>query len=289
MELPDYDAATDATLSLVEANNESAAGFQASCSPDNGDIAFWGPGESIPEFGSLGTAAWGIQVTAHVPVSYVFVRVLGLEGATITRSATVVRMPVGGVPITPMWVNYQTDYQYGQVQELLMATGPHYENIPGAFGWLEPPSGQSSEFLDLLRGYNLTYDQIVSNYVTVGDTSTAYPGLSVGQWRQALNTAPDGLARMDRAMWEPWAGDTFDDFRRDNPRLIIIPLCEYVGGEGAGAQFEIHAFGAFYIESINSQKKPYSLTGRFIQYHMPGTGGDPLAPETGLWTVKMVQ
>ena len=127
MGLPDYDAATDATLSLVEANNESAAGFQASCSPDNGDIAFWGPGESIPEVGSLGTAAWGMRVTTHVPVNYVFVRVVGFEDATVTRSATVVRMPVGGVPITPMWINYETDYQYGQVQELLMATGPHAE------------------------------------------------------------------------------------------------------------------------------------------------------------------
>lgn len=289
IELPDYDSATDVALSLVETNNESATGLPATCSPDDGDIAFWGPGDDIPDFGSLGTAAWSIRVTVHVPVSYVFVRVLGLEGASITRSATVVRMPVGGVPITPMWINYQTDYQYGEVQELLMASGPHYENIPGSFGWLEPPSGQSSDFLELLRRYDLTHEQVVSNYASVDDICTAYTGLSVGQWRQALDTAPDGLARMQRAMWEPWTGDSFDDFHDTNPRIMIVPMCEYLGGTGTGAQFQVLAFGAFYLESVNSKKTPYSLTGRFIEYHMPGAGGDALAPETGLWTVKMVQ
>ena len=94
---------------------------------------------------------------------------------------------------------------------------------------------------------------------------------------------------MDRAMWEPWTDDTFDNFHNDNPRVIIVPMAEYLGGTGTGAQFQIHAFGAFYLESINSKNKPYSINGRFIQYTLPGAAGDPLSPETGLWTVKMVQ
>ena len=72
-------------------------------------------------------------------------------------------------------------------------------------------------------------------------------------------------------------------------RIMIVPMCEYLGGTGSGAQFQVLAFGAFYVESINSQNKPYSLTGRFIEYHIPGAGGDALAPETGLWTTKLVQ
>ncbi len=286
-ELPVYSTAQGVALDLVAANNESR-GFTASCSPDNGDITFWAENETIPDFGLLGNYAWGMRVTSHVSVDYVFAPVLGLEGATVSRSCTVVRMPVGGMPICPMWISYETDYQYGQEQQLLMADGPHCANIPGSFGWLNPATG-TDDFADLLRGYNLTHEQIVSNYATVDDIWYAETGLSVGGWKSALDTAPDGLARMDRAMWEPWAGDTFDNFHSDNPRIVIIPMCEYLGGTGGGAEFQIHAFGAFYIESINSKKKPYDIMGRFIQYTLPGAAGDPLSKETGLWTVKMVK
>ncbi len=187
-----------------------------------------------------------------------------------------------------MWVSYETDYLYGQEQQLI-ADGPHCANIPGSFGWLEPPSGNNDLFLDLLRGYQVPHEDIVANYVSIDDICTATTGLSVGQWAKALDTSPDGLARMDRAMWEPWTGDTFDSFHNDNPRIVIIPMCEYLGGTGDNAQFQIHAFGAFYIESINSKKKPYAINGRFIQYTLPGAAGDPLSRETGLWTVKMVK
>jgi len=288
-ELPSEGTAQYVALSLVTANNESSGGFTATCSPMYGDIAFWGPNDTVPGFGALGSAAWGMRVTVHIPIDYIFARVLGLEGATVSRSCTVVRMPVGGVPICPMWVSYDTDYLYGQEQQLLMADGPHCANIPGSFGWLAPPSGENDLFLDLLRGYQIPYEDIVANYVSIGDICTATTGLSVGQWAKALDTAPDGLARMDRAMWEPWAGDTFDNFHNDNPRIMIVPMCEYLGGTGDNAQFQIRAFGAFYIESINSKKKPYSINGRFIQYTLPGADGDPLSPETGLWTVKMVE
>ena len=286
-ELPGYTTAHVVALELVTANNESR-GFTASCSPDNGDITFWGANDTIPDFGLLGNYAWGMRVTTHVPVDYVFAPALGLEGSTVSRSCTVVRMPVGGMPICPMWISYETDYQYGQEQQLLMADGPHCANIPGSFGWLNPASG-TDDFTDLLRGYNLTYEQIVANYATIDDIWTAETGLSVGGWKPALETAPDGLGRMDRAMWEPWAGDTFDSFHSENPRIVVIPMCEYLGGTGAGAEFQIHAFGAFYIESINSKTKPYDIMGRFIEYTLPGAAGDPLSKETGLWTVKMVQ
>jgi len=286
--LPDYAAAQTIALDLGAASNETASGVQVSCSSAH-DIQFWGPGETVPDFGLLGNVAWGMEVSGHVPVQYTFARVFDLEGATVSRSCIVVRMPVGGVPIAPMWINYQTDYQYGQQQELLMADGPHYENIPGSFGWLEPPSGDQTEFLELLRGYNLTPEQIATNYASIDDVLYAKTGLAVGQWRKALEQSSDGLARMERAMWEPWTYDTFDDFHHSNPRLVIIPMCEYLGDTGSGAQFQVHAFGAFWLESVNAKKKPYSITGRFIDYTMPGAGGDPLAPETGLWTVQMVK
>jgi len=107
-ELPVHGTAQSVALSLVTANNESMGGFAANCSPDDGDITFWGANETIPDFGLLGDYAWGMRVTTHIPVDYVFAPVLGLEGATISRSCTVVRMPVGGVPVCPMWISYET-------------------------------------------------------------------------------------------------------------------------------------------------------------------------------------
>ncbi len=287
-ELPDHTVAQTIALELVAANNETATGFQVSCSGAD-DIQFWGQGETIPDFSLLGSAAWGMEVSAHVRVEYAFASVFGLSGATVSRSCTVVLMPVGGVPICPMWSNYLTDYQYGQEEELLMADGPHFENIPGSFGWLQPPSGDQTEFLDLLRGYNLTAEQIASNWASVDDLLYAKTGLAVGPWRSALETANDGLARLQRATWEPWTNDTFDDFHTNNPRLLIIPMCEFVGGLGSDAKFQVRAFGAFWLESVDSQGHPRSITGRFIDYTVPGADGDPLAPGTGLWTVKMVK
>ena len=287
-ELPDYSLAQSVALSLVAANNGAGSGLQVDCDADAGDIQFWGPGETIPDFGLLGEVAWGMEVSGHVPVQYAFAPIFGLQGNTVTRSCTVVRMPVGGVPICPMWISYETDYLYGQEQQLLMANEPECANIPGSFGWLSPLSG-TDDFTDLLRGYNLTDELIAANYATVDSIWYAETGGSVGLWKTALDTAPDGLARLDRAMWEPWAGDTFDDFHNDNPRLVIIPMCEYLGGTGGGAEFQIHAFGAFYIESVNSKKVPYDVIGRFIEYTLPGAAGDPLSPETGLWTVQMVK
>ena len=89
-ELPDYGAAMAVAVSLVEANNQATSALQASCDAGD-DIAFWGPGETIPDFGPLGGATWGIEVLTHVPVEYAFARVLGLSGA----SRDIARHPLG--------------------------------------------------------------------------------------------------------------------------------------------------------------------------------------------------
>ena len=288
-ELPNNDTALWYATALVDANKQSFQGAGRDCWANPEDIVFYGPGDEIPGFGLLGPAAWGIRVTVHVSVRYAFAGAVGLREAAGARSCTVVRMPLGGVPVCPMWISYNTEYNYGDEQQLLMADGPSCAGIPGSFGWIEPPSGQSNLFLDLLRGYNLTYKELHDNYVSVDDILTAYTGLSTGQWAKALNTAPDGLARLDRAQGLPWTNDTFDAFHDTNPRIIIVPMVEYLGGTGSGAQFRIKAFGAFYIESINSKTKPYAINGRFLDYSAPGAGGDPLSPESGLWVVQMVK
>ncbi len=292
-EVPDYTSARATASSLVDANNESGAAFEATCSSANGDIAFWAPHEVIPDYGALGSSTYGVRVTVHIPVEYVFAPVLGLTGATVTRSSTALRVRAGAAPIVPMWMSYEPPLDpavdYGVEREMLMASDPSAANIPGSFGWLEPLSG-SSDFLDLLCGHDLTPAEVEANQVVAGDVLTAYTGLTVGQWRAALDHANDSTARLQRATDPegPWAGDTFEDFHTDNPRLVIVPMVEYVGGTGSGAQFVIHDFAAFWFESVNSQTPPYAITGRFIKYQLPGTG-EGLGPEgTRIWTAKLV-
>ena len=291
-EVPDYASARAVALSLIDANNESSISLQAECAPDAGDIVFWTPFETIAGYGSLGSTAWGTRVTVHVPVEYVFAPVLGLKGATVTRSCTVVRMPTGA-PVVPMWMSYEPPLDpildYGAEREMLMASSGDAADIPGSFGWLAPPSGDPSEFSDLLCGYGLTPDQLEANQVAKDDILTAYTGLSVGNWKTALDTASDGLARLQRAT-DPqgqWANDTFENFHTDNPRIVIVPMVEYLGESGSGARFVVKDFAAFWIESINSQNPPYSITGRFIKYRLPGMGDDALSSK--LFAVRMVK
>jgi len=292
LEVPDYTSGRTVALSLVEANNESSTGFQATCSSDNGDILFWGPHETIPDYGSLDSSTYGVRVSVHIPVEFVFAPVVGLTGTTVTRNSTSVRMRSGAAPIAPMWMSYEPPLDplvdYGVEREMLMASDPNAANIAGSFGWLEPLSG-GTDFLELLRAYDLTPAQVEANLVAEGDVVTAYTGLSVGQWRSALDYSNDGLSRLERAADPegPWAGDTFDHFQSDNPRIILVPMVEYLGGTGSGAEFLIHDFAAFWIESVNSQNPPYSITGRFIKYHLPGTSTDVLSQT--VWTVSMVQ
>ncbi len=292
LEVPDYTSGRTVALSLVDANNESYAGLQAACSSAKGDILFWGPHETIPDYGLLDSSTYGVRVSVHIPVDYMFAPVLGLTGTTVTRSSTCVRRRAGAAPIAPMWMSYEPPLDplldYGVEREMLMASDPSAADIPGSFGWLEPLSG-GQDFLELLRGYDLTPEQVEANLVAEGDVVTAYTGLSVGQWRGALDYSNDGLSRLERATDPegPWANDTFDNFQSDNPRIILVPMVEYLGGTGSGAEFLIHDFAAFWIESINSQNPPYSITGRFIKYQLPGTGTDALSEK--VWAVRMVK
>ena len=64
-------------------------------------------------------------------------------------------------------------------------------------------------------------------------------------------------------------------------------MCEYLGGTGSGATFNIIKFGVFWLEQVKTSGKK-SITGRFIQYQTPGAGDDALAEFTGLWTARLV-
>lgn len=299
--LPDYATASSVALGLVQVNNESTGGYQAVCTAD--DTQFWGPGDTIPDFGPLGPDARGIEVTARVPVEYAFAKIFGLNQTVVKRSATVVRMPAGGLPIAPMWLSSGTDYENTeQPVELLMAGSLEAMDIPGSFGFLEPVSGDTSMFEELLSGYNLTEEQRLSNSAEIGDILTAYTGVNTGQWRGALErNQPDPIARLQRAASPEWAEHTLDTYSAENPIpinhpcLMLIPVCTYLGGTGTGAQFQVEAFAAFWLTDVNSDEElaHFSISGYFVEWvyipPIPGSTGYAMIEATGIWTVKLVR
>lgn len=267
----------------VQANNHVSSPPVAWSS---GEVVIYQSGETVPGYGVLGGGQEGVTIVTHVEVPYYFARILGLQGTTVTRAATAVRVFAPGTPICPVWVSYETDYQYGQTQELLLDAAPS-ANLPGNFGFLEPPTG-SNDFLELLRGYDLPPEKVIGNYIEVGEIVTGYTGVSTGQWRGALEADVDGLARLQRADWEYWAGDTFENYHPDNPRFLILPMSRYLDGTGTNARFEIMCFGVFWLESVKTTGSK-SISGRFVQFQTPGGSTDALAELTGLWTTKLVQ
>ena len=283
-QLPYETQARAAALRTAVVNRTDGTGWPVNVS--NADITFCGPNGTINGL-TLGPWAHAMRVTANAPVEYSFARIFGLASATVRRSATVVRAPVEGIPIVTMWISHTTPLIYGREINMLMADGPHYAGIPGSFGFLQEPPGCTADWFKLLQGYGLTPQDIETSFVNIGDSVFAKTGVNVGNFRKAL-VDDAGCSRMERGTTGEFADDTFDSYRPDNPRIMLVPLVSYLGDTGSNAEFRIEKFGAFWLEGINQGQK--EIFGRFIEYDMPG--GDPnsdLTTETGVYATELIQ
>jgi hypothetical protein len=162
---------------------------------------------------------------------------------------------------------------------------------PGNFYGLAFPgsnagASQWDEYVKL--GYN--------QRIQVGDAYDTEPGNMVGPTNQAIVT--DLNSRFNRQSGSPlYANDTWQTFHSGDPRVIIIPLVDWVGQSGGRKPIEIKSFAAFWVESINGGQ----MTGRFIRYTLNKDGGpawdgvtvDPSSGQgggnTGLWYVSLKQ
>ncbi len=83
-------AQSDAEASLqrtISANNLLNTAWVVSCVPSN-DVVYYGPGETVPEYGALEDDEDAITITGRAVVDYSFARIFGVNNATVTRSAT---------------------------------------------------------------------------------------------------------------------------------------------------------------------------------------------------------
>lgn len=282
--LPYETEARTTALQTAYANGTEGCGWPVHCA--NSDITFYRPGETVDGL-TLGPWAHALKVTVHGQVDYSFARIFGMLGATAHRSATVVRGPTEGIPIATMWISHTTPLSYGQQINMLMADGPHYAEIPGSFGFLQEPVGCTTDWFTLLQGYGMTQQDLETSFVKLGDSVFAKTGVDVGHFVRALER-DQGRARLERGTSGEWQYDTFTDYQVDNPRIMLIPLCSYLGDTGSNAEFRIEKFGAFWLEGVNQGRK--EIWGRFIQFDMPG--GDPnsqLTSETGVFATELIR
>lgn len=282
-QLPFETDARAAALRTVAANQTDGQGWPVSC--ENADITFIGPNGTLEET-VLGPWAHAMTVTVHADVEYSFARIFGLTGRSLSRSASVVRAPVEGIPIATMWISEDTPLNYGEQINMLMADGPHYADIPGSFGFLQEPTGCTADYFSLLQGYGLTAEDIETSFVNLGDSVFATTGVRVGEFKKAL-LSDSGDARLERGTTGEFQYDTFNSYQPDNPRIMLVPLVSYLEGTGSNAEFKIEKFGAFWLEGVNQGQK--EIWGRFIEFDFPG--GDPnsqLTGETGVYATELI-
>lgn len=274
-----------AAQQTITANNTANRAMPVTCQyiPESAtsDILYYAPNSTVPGIGLLGPYAKALRIKTHLTVPYTFARVLGLTQKQIMRQSTVIRAPVGGCPISPMWVSHPTEYRYGEYQNLLMADGPFAAGIPGNFGWLSLPADCTASWSTVLAGLPLSDQDMEALFVDIGDTVGGYPGLSVGQWVNGLES------RITRAQAGTWATETFENCSPNNPRIVIVPLVNYISGTGSGATFRIERFGAFWLDSVTSAGNPKHIDGRFIRYTLPGAGIEPLSDDVGIFTYRL--
>ena len=283
-QLPYENASRAAALRMTAANATDGLGWPVTC--DSSDIVYTGPNNTVGDT-VLGPWAHAMTVTVRTGVEYGFARIFGMTGRSLSRSATVIRGPIRGIPIATMWIAEDTPLNYGQQINMLMADGPHYAGIPGSFGFLQEPTGCTADWFSLLQGYGLSEQDIETSFVNLGDTVYARTGVTVGNFRKALQS-DQGKSRLERGTTGEFQHDTFHSYHPANPRIMLIPLVSYLGDTGSNAAFRIEKFGAFWLEGINQGQK--EIWGRFIEFDMPG--GDPdsqLTTQTGVFATKLVQ
>ena len=291
--LPYQTIAAGTIDSMAVANNDENSSWHAVIDP-SADVEMFSQGETAPGYGELGAGASAVKVTAHTETEFHFARMFGIDSATARRSATAVRAVFNdGFTLTPMWIDMETAeaYKNGAAYQVLQGSDPpaSTDEIPGSFGWLDPPEGSTASWFDLMQGTNLSEEDVATTQVEIGDWMQAVTGFDTGIFARALEADSSGLARMQVGSTGIYEGDTADDYHPGNPRLMICPVATYVDASGTGtnAHFEVLGFAAFWLEGIAQGSKQIYAT--FLDFYIPGDAvfGTPQLEK--FYAVKLVQ
>jgi Flp pilus assembly protein TadG len=246
---------------------------------------------SFPADGMTEEGPTKIRVDGQTTVQYTFARVLGFESGPVSAYAVVLKTgPVGWVRgrVVPWGIPWfsadgtQYDYNNGVLYTIKVGSQTDLgEGLPEQIGGNYYPlclnmlSGGTCGAAVYSHDIKWGYDGVVA----VGDEVSTEPGVMVGPTNQAVERDADSLFR--RALSEPWADDTWDNYDYGNPRIVIVPIITPLGG--GRTEVTIMGFASFWVVSCTGQE----VTGYFIDYTIPDAGGS--GPGHGVSTFRLIE
>lgn len=220
-----------------------------------------------------------ITVTPRRAVGFFFARVLGISSGEVEATATATVAPLAGaVGVVPFSIEEQ-ELDFGR--EYVLKEGAGYGGSTlgddgrrnGWFGALDldnQKGGGAREYEDTIKnGYR--------SMIRVGDVISVKTGNMSGP-------TVDGVSyRIGQCR----DGCTFDNFKRDCPRVVVVPVVKYLGGCGSNQKVEVRGFAAFFLEGVEGRGSNNNVIGRFVRTVYPGEMG--YGDDYGLEAVKLIR
>lgn len=95
--LPDSAAAIQQVQAIAAANSPEGAKFPVAIDPAQGDVQWYGPGQDVPNYRTLGADERVLWVRASSYTRYFFLPVIGRRGMTVTRQAMALLTKASGL------------------------------------------------------------------------------------------------------------------------------------------------------------------------------------------------
>lgn len=204
-----------------------------------------------------------LTVNVSRTVQLLFARVLGISSQDVKAAATAAVAPLSGVVgVVPFSIEEQEltfDREYVLKEGAGSGGAGEGEDgrMHGWYGALDPDNrsgGGASDYRERVKnGFQ--------GMLRVGDVVLTEAGNMSGP-------TADGVEYRISQCKE---GCTFENFTRDCPRLVIVPVVRVVEEEGGHPKsVEIRGFAAFFLEGVEGQGNKNNVIGRFVRTVYPG-------------------
>lgn len=241
------DSALSAVYTYLEKNGIDRLAAEVSISDDNREVS----------------------VNINNNVAMTFARVIGPDSVPVAGGAVARTSNLSGsAGVVPLGV-VRDDWVLGEQVTLKNSPGNGGLLSPGNFGALALGGNGASRYENNIRyGY--------ADMIRVGDWLTTEPGDMSGPTERAIEH------RIDQ---DPHV--TFENVRKNSPRVVIVPMLDRFTTNGRG-EVQVIGFAAFFLESVDGHgNNRGAVTGRFLRYIVEGesngSGGD-----FGLLTIKLI-
>ncbi len=210
-----------------------------------------------------------LHVSVRDVVVHSVARVLGFTSSEVVGRSVGASYPLAGVSgARPFGVEVQ-DFVLNEVY--LLKLGPQSEGGPyrGNFHALSLGGTGASRYRDnILNGYD--------GQLQLGDEIPTEPGNMAGPTASAM-----------KALLSQDPDSTYQNYSRNSPRLLLVPLVESFEASGKEA-VSIIGFAMFFLEGWDDATS--EIRGRFIRYVMDGEAAWGAAgTDFGLRTVKVIE